>query len=70
MEAFSDVAIDKVGAGDTMLAFVSMLLKNNTDRTLALFIGSLAAAISVQTFANKNSVNKISLLKFISRVLK
>ncbi len=70
VEAFSDVAIDKVGAGDTMLAFVSMLLKNNTDRTLALFVGSLAAAISVQTFANKNSVNKISLLKFISRVLK
>ena len=53
-----------------MLAFISALLKNKTNRELALFIGSLAAAISVQSFANKNSISKIALLKFISRVLK
>ena len=70
IEAFSKGAIDKVGAGDTMLAFISALLKNKTNRVLALFIGSLAAAISVQSFANKNSISKIALLKFISRVLK
>jgi len=70
IEAFSKGAVDKVGAGDTMLAFISALLKNKTDRLLALFIGSLAAAISVQSFANKKDINKIALLKFISRVLK
>ncbi len=70
IEAFSKGAIDKVGAGDTMLTFISALLKNKTNRVLALFIGSLAAAISVQSFANKNSISKIALLKFISRVLK
>ena len=70
IEAFSEGAVDKVGAGDTMLAFISALLKNKTDRLLALFIGSLAAAISVQSFANKTDINKIALLKFISRVLK
>ena len=53
-----------------MLAFISALLKNKTDRLLALLIGSLAAAISVQSFANKTDINKIALLKFISRVLK
>lgn len=70
LDAFTKTAIDKVGAGDTMLAFLSILLKNKSDPKVALFVSSIAAAISVQNFANKSSIDKISLFKSIDHMLK
>jgi len=45
-------------------------LYSNIDEKLSLFIGSLAAAQSVETVGNSVPVSKAKLLKVISHLLK
>ena len=42
-------SVDKLGSGDAMLSVISMCLKNNLDKELSLFLGSIAGAYSVET---------------------
>ena len=67
---FAAQVIDKIGSGDALLALLSVCLYANLDEKLALFIGSLAAAQSVETVGNSVPVSKIKLLKTISHLLK
>ena len=67
---FASQVIDKVGSGDALLALLSICLYREFDEKLSLFIGSLAAAQSVETLGNSSPVNKIKLLKTISHLLK
>jgi len=68
--AFAEKVVDKIGAGDAMLALLSCSIKNGFDHDLSLFIGSLAAAQSVETIGNSVPVNKIKLLKTFSHAIK
>jgi len=68
--AFAEKVVDKIGAGDAMLALLSCLLKKRLDPDLSLFIGSLAAAQSVETIGNSVPVNKIKLLQRFSHAIK
>ena len=67
---FASQVIDKIGSGDALLALLSVCLFSNLDEKLSLFIGSLAAAQSVETIGNSVPVSKIKLLKTISHLLK
>ena len=69
-DAFAKKAVDKIGAGDAMLSIVSLCLKSGFDEKLALLAGSLAAADSVETIGNKETINKIKILKSIEHLLK
>jgi ADP-heptose synthase, bifunctional sugar kinase/adenylyltransferase len=69
-EAYAKTAVDKIGAGDAMLSIIALCLKSGFDRELALLVGSLAAAQSVKTIGNKESVNKIQILKSLENILK
>jgi rfaE bifunctional protein kinase chain/domain/rfaE bifunctional protein nucleotidyltransferase chain/domain len=68
--AFAKKTIDKVGAGDTMLAIASMGLKLKLDPELILFLSSLAASISVESVGNKESVTVEKIDRIIEYVLK
>ena len=68
--AFAAKVVDKIGSGDAMLALLSCSIKNGFDPELALFVGSLAAAQSVETIGNSTSVSKIQLLKTFSHAIK
>lgn len=68
--AFAAKIVDKIGAGDAMLALLSCSIKTGFDADLALFMGSLAAAQSVETIGNSTPVNKVQLLKTFSHALK
>ena len=68
--AFAAKVVDKIGAGDAMLALLSCSLKNRFDPDLSLFIGSLAAAQSVETIGNSTRVSKMQLLKTLSHIVK
>ena len=68
--AFASKVVDKIGAGDAMLALLSCALKSGFNPNLALFLGSLAAAQSVETIGNSISVNKIQLIKAFSHAVK
>jgi len=67
---FATEVVDKIGSGDALLALLSVSLYNNFDEGLALFIGSLAAAQSVESIGNSKPVSKAKLLKTISHILK
>ena len=69
-DAFAKESLDKVGAGDAMLSTIALCLKSGFSDELSLFSGSLAAAQSVETFANKDIVNKIKILKSIEHIVK
>ena len=68
--AFASKLVDKIGAGDAMLALLSCSLKKGFDPDLSLFMGSLAAAQSVETIGNSTSVNKVQLLKTFNHAIK
>ena len=68
--AFASMVVDKIGAGDAMLALLSCALKSEFSSDLALFMGSLAAAQSVETIGNSTPVSKVQLLKTFSHALK
>ena len=68
--AFASSIIDKVGAGDAMLALLSISLHKGYDKNISLFIGSLAAAQSVESIGTGKAVNKKQMLKTIQHLLK
>ena len=68
--AFAKKTVDKVGAGDTMLAIASMGLKLKLDPKLILFLSSIAASISVESVGNKESVTFEKIDRIIEYVLK
>ena len=68
--AFANKVVDKIGSGDAMLALFSCALKIGINPNLALFIGSLAAAQSVEMIGNSAPVNKKQLLKTFAHAIK
>ena len=62
--------VDKIGAGDALLALLSVCLYKGFDEEMALFIASLAAAQSVESIGNSKPVDKVELLKTILHSLK
>ena len=67
---FAVEVVDKIGSGDALLALLSVCLYSKIDEDISLFIGSLAAAQSVESIGNSKSVSKVALLKTISHFLK
>ena len=67
---FALKSIDKVGAGDAMLAIASLGLKLKLDPELILFISSLAAVISVESIGNKERVTYQKLDRMLEFMLK
>ena len=56
--AFASKVVDKVGAGDSMLSIMSILIKSKFKNMISLFLGSLAGAISVEEMSNKVPIKK------------
>lgn len=69
-DAFAKSAIDKIGAGDTMLSLISLCLKKKLDDRLSLLVGSIAGALSVKSYGNKSVVGKIEIQKSLENLLK
>ena len=53
-----------------MLTMIGLSLKTKLDSNLSLLMSSLCAAQSLESLANKKSVNKISMLKTLENILK
>lgn len=68
--ALTTHSIDRIGAGDSFLAISSLCMAKGYDFELAAFLGSVAAAMSIQVVGNKEAINKVQLCKFLTRLLK
>ena len=69
-DAFSKTAVDKIGAGDTMLAIMATCLYKNFSEDLSLLVGSITAAKSVKSIGNKYPISRNDLLKTLEHLLK
>lgn len=67
---FSTGSIDRIGAGDSYLSLSSLCHVMGYPMKLAGFIGSIAAAMSVQMIGNQEPIRKVPLCKFITRLMK
>jgi rfaE bifunctional protein kinase chain/domain len=56
--AFASKVVDKIGAGDSMLSIMSILIKSKFKNIISLFLGSLAGAMSVSEMSNKVPIKK------------
>ena len=68
--AFANKVVDKVGAGDAMLAIITLCMKVKMPSDLALFLGSLAGAAAVESYGNSKFINKDELLRQIQFSIK
>jgi bifunctional ADP-heptose synthase (sugar kinase/adenylyltransferase) len=66
----STKVLDRVGAGDTLLALTGLCLGGGLTSDTALFVGSAAAALEVQIVCNRESIKPENLFKYISTLLK
>lgn len=68
--AYAEKVVDKVGAGDSMVAISAALIHKKINPKLALLVASLAASQKVENIGNSKSINKIKILKSIEHLLK
>lgn len=68
--SFNIKPIDKIGAGDSMLAILSILLKNKVNPLTALMIASLVSSMVVNNMGNSYSTSKIDIERSLDFLLK
>ena len=68
--AFTKSVVDTVGAGDAFLTITAPLVAAGGDIDDVAFIGNAAGAIKVGIVGHRSSVEKVSLIKFITALLK
>ncbi len=68
--AITDQVVDTVGAGDAFFAIAAPLLKASGSLELAGFLGNVAGAIKVGIVGHRKAVEKVTLIKFITAILK
>jgi len=68
--AFATNSVDRIGAGDSYLSLSSLCLAKKYDSRVSGFIGSVAAAMSIQMVGNQAPIHKASLCKYITRLMK
>ena len=62
--------IDRTGAGDALFAIVSIFSQVTDDIHLIGYLGNLAASINLNWFANKNTITKSDLIRFLNFSIK
>ena len=61
---------DRVGAGDAVLAITSLLLAVQAPPEIVCFLGNICGAWAVSFVGNEKSLDKVSLIKHASAILK
>lgn len=68
--ALADRVVDTVGAGDAVFAYTAPAFAAKLPPEVIGFIGNAAGSLAVQIVGNREAVQAIDLIKFITRLLK
>ena len=68
--AFIGNTLDRVGAGDSVLAIASLCVQKGLPMDLVGFIGNAVGCQAVQTVGNREATDKLKLLKALEHSLK
>ena len=61
---------DAIGAGDAFFAFIAPCFAGGMSQDLVSFVGNAVGSLAVQIVCNREPVNFVDLVKFITRLLK
>jgi rfaE bifunctional protein kinase chain/domain/rfaE bifunctional protein nucleotidyltransferase chain/domain len=68
--SFATHVVDRVGAGDTVLSLTSMASRLGASNEVLGFLGNVVGAIAVGVIGNKKSIDRTSVHKFVTSLLK
>ena len=68
--AFVNTVVDRVGAGDAVFALSAIYSYLNADSEIIAFVGNVVGAEAVGIIGNESYIEKVSLMKHISHLLK
>jgi rfaE bifunctional protein kinase chain/domain/rfaE bifunctional protein nucleotidyltransferase chain/domain len=68
--AFAGKIVDRIGAGDTLLAITALCFAAGVPEDLTLFLGNLAAAETIASTGTGNKLNKVELIKAVEALIK
>jgi len=68
--SFNSKPVDKVGAGDSMLAILSILLKNNINPSISLLIASLVSSNVVNNIGNRYAASRFDIDRSLEYLFK
>ena len=68
--AFAVNVVDRMGAGDAVLALTSVMSANNVPSDVICFVGNLVGADAVSIVGNRRSIDHVNLMKSIESLLK
>jgi sugar/nucleoside kinase (ribokinase family) len=68
--AFTGRVVDRVGAGDAVLAITALCAACKTPLDILGFFGSCVGAMAVGTVGNRDSVERVPLERYIECILK
>lgn len=68
--AFASKAVDSTGSGDAFFALSSLAVRQGAPPEVAAFLGNVAGALAVQIIGNRQAIDKQSLTKYITSLLK
>ena len=67
---FSDGVVDSVGAGDAYLSITALCAATGQPNEVIGLIGNAVGAMAVRIVGNKESIEPVSLFKFVTTLLK
>lgn len=68
--AFTGRVVDRVGAGDAVLAVTALCAARKTPMDILGFVGSCVGAMAVTVVGNRDSVERVPLTRYIECILK
>jgi rfaE bifunctional protein nucleotidyltransferase chain/domain len=68
--AFAVKIVDRIGAGDAVLALTSLMAANKAPSDVINFVGNLVGADAVSIVGNKRAIDRMKLLKSITSLMK
>ncbi|HJZ98515.1 MAG TPA: PfkB family carbohydrate kinase [Candidatus Solibacter sp.] len=68
--AFTGRVVDRVGAGDAVLAVTGLLAARKTPMDILGFVGSCVGAMAVAVVGNRDSIESVPLQRYIECILK
>ncbi len=68
--AFAVKIVDRVGAGDAVLALTSVTSADNVPADVISFVGNLVGADAVSIVGNKRAIDRVKLMKSITSLMK
>ena len=68
--AFAIKVVDRVGAGDAVLALTSVMSADSVPADVISFVGNLVGADAVSIVGNRRSIDRVNLMKSITSLMK